>query len=144
MTSDQRAKFVEDFLAKHTVSVMAGKGKEYSRGEDDVNSNFKRVGQSSGLDPLTVAYVYAAKHWDSISNYVKNRNTPSGEPIEGRLGDLINYMLILASLIEETKVWGPGQLLAGVGAAQIGSGGKVGNSLNRVSQEEFAKIVWNT
>lgn len=103
MTSTERAIFVEHFLEEHCHKVMAGKGAEYSRGEEDVNSNFHRVAGSVGTDSLTVAYIYAAKHWDSISNYIKTRKTPSGEPIEGRLGDIINYCLILAALIHEAE-----------------------------------------
>jgi len=103
MTKDTRAEFVEQFLKDHCLSVMNSKGADYSRGELDVNSNFKRVASALDLDPLTVAYIYMAKHFDSISSYVKTRKISSGEPIEGRLGDLINYALILASLIEESK-----------------------------------------
>lgn len=123
MTSAERAKFVEQFLSEHCLKVMTGKGAEYSRGELDVNSNFKRVAGSIGSDPLTVSYVYAAKHWDSISNYVKTRTIPSGEPINGRLGDMINYMLILASLIEEERTTGHIKENSRILAAQAYSGG---------------------
>ena len=101
MNADQRARFISDFLDEHCHKVMEGKGAEYSRGEYDVNSNFKRVAEAIGQDPVTVAYVYLAKHFDSISNFVKTRSTPSGEPIMGRIGDAVNYLLILASLLEE-------------------------------------------
>lgn len=104
MTQTERAAFVENFLSTYCLPVMASKGGEYSRGEADVNSNFKRVGEGSGISALKTAYVYAAKHWDSISNYVKNDGKVAlTEPIEGRLGDMLNYILILASLIEEEK-----------------------------------------
>lgn len=105
MTTTERAKFVQDFLETHCLPVMASKGAEYSRGEVDVNSNFKRVGEGLGISPLKAALVYAAKHWDSIVNYVKNDGKVNlSEPIEGRLGDMLNYILIIASLIEEEKV----------------------------------------
>jgi hypothetical protein len=103
MTAAEREQFVKTFIDEYCLAVMATKGREYSRNEDDVNSNFKRVAKAAGLDPIKVAYIYAAKHWDSISNYVKTRETPSGEPIEGRLGDMLNYILILGSLIKEDQ-----------------------------------------
>lgn len=83
--------------------AMAGKGLEYSRGEEDANSNFKRVAEALNMRPVQVALVYFLKHVDSITNWVKTGNTPSGEPIEGRITDGINYLLIIGSLIQEEK-----------------------------------------
>lgn len=103
MNADRRKAFISEFLDTYCFAALRDKGIEYSRGEADVNSNFKRVGSAIGLDPVTVAYVYMAKHFDSISSFVKSRNTPSGESIESRLGDLINYALILACLLEEAR-----------------------------------------
>ena len=103
MTAKERADFINKFLKEHCFKLLDGKGLEYSQGTSDVNSNFKRVGSALGLDPLTVAYVYGAKHFDSITNYVKTRKITSDEPIEGRIADLINYLLIFACLIEEDK-----------------------------------------
>lgn len=102
MNAHDRSKYIEK-LIDSCLGLLADKGAEYSRGEEDVNSNFKRVAASVGSDPVTVAYVYMAKHLDSIANYVKTRETPSGEPIEGRIHDAINYLAILGSLIEESK-----------------------------------------
>lgn len=103
MNAETRKAYIEGFIENHVLAVLASKGSEYSRGEDDCNSNFKRVAEAIGLDPIKVAYVYLAKHLDSIANYVKTRETPSGEPIEGRLGDAVNYLMILGSLIEEEE-----------------------------------------
>lgn len=103
MRFNQRAKFIEDFLDTFCRPVMETKGEEYSRGEADCNSNFKRVAEGVGSDPVTICYVYLAKHLDSIANFVKTGATKSEESIEGRIGDAVNYLLILASLIEEQK-----------------------------------------
>ena len=101
MNAAQRSEYI-DKLMQSCLGLLKDKGLEYSRGEVDVNSNFKRVAESVGSDPVTVAYVYLAKHLDSIANFVKTRETPSGEPIEGRIADAINYLAIMGSLIEET------------------------------------------
>lgn len=100
MRFEDRAALIEEFVERNCKPLMAAKGAEYSRGEEDCNSNFKRVAESTGLDPIQVAYVYLAKHLDSISNFVKTKQTPSGEPIEGRIADAVNYLFILYSLIE--------------------------------------------
>lgn len=103
MEFKERAEFIKSFIDKHVHPVMAAKGEEYSRGEEDCNSNFKRVAEAVGGDPITICYVYLAKHLDSIASYVKTGEVKSDEPIEGRIGDAVNYLLILASLIEETR-----------------------------------------
>lgn len=108
MTSEERAEYIRWFDATYCAPLLESKGTEYSRGEDDCNSNFKRVAEGLGLDPVTVAWVYALKHIDSITNFVKTRETPSGERIEGRIGDAVNYLRILASLLHEELVSGKG------------------------------------
>lgn len=103
MNATERAAYIDDFMA-NCLGLLTNKGAEYSRGETDVNSNFKRVAAAIGSDPVTVAYVYLAKHLDSIANFVKTRETPSGEGIQGRLHDAVNYLAIMGSLIEEASV----------------------------------------
>lgn len=104
MTADERARFIKAFLDRYCFDVLRTKGREYSRGEEDVNSNFKRVAVAVGSDQETVVFVYLMKHIDSIAHFVKTRTTPSGESIFDRIGDAVNYLLILASVIEEDKV----------------------------------------
>lgn len=103
MRADERAEYINN-LIDSCLGLLANKGQEYSRGEADVNSNFKRVAEAIGSDPVSVAYVYFLKHIDSITNYVKTRETPSGEPIQGRIQDAINYLAILGSLIQESTL----------------------------------------
>lgn len=100
MTNNERAEFIKAFLDKYCTSVLESKGREYSREEVDVNSNFKRVGEAIGAEPTKVAWVYTLKHIDSISTFIKTRKEGT-EPIAGRIGDAINYLFIIASLLEE-------------------------------------------
>ena len=102
MIWEERSKYIAEFLEEHCLKVLTAKGVEYTRGEDDSNSNFKRVGKAIGIDPERIAWVYTLKHIDSISHYIKTGNAGT-EPIEGRIGDAINYLLILASLIKEKE-----------------------------------------
>src|SRR5262245_4270297 len=101
MTEQDRAAFFIKFLDTHSLPLLKTKGAEYSRGDIDVNSNFRRVALDLGVEPTFVCWVYLRKHLDSIANYVKNPATSLTESIESRIGDAINYLLILASLIQE-------------------------------------------
>ncbi len=106
MTSSEREEFKVWFRANYADKVMAVKGPEYSgtgRGStQDVNGNFKRVGELLGIDPLVVAAVYFLKHLDAILTYIK-LGTEGSEPIYGRFGDAYNYIEIMASLVAEQK-----------------------------------------
>lgn len=102
-TADRNA-YIEKFLDEHIRPVLMSKGVEYSQGQEDANSNFKRHAESLGMEPEQVLFVYLGKHMDSITYAIKTGNFfDLSEPIEGRVGDAINYLLILASLIEERR-----------------------------------------
>ena len=100
MTQKERDAFIKHFFEEYCVKVYQTKGKEYSRSEDDVNSNFKRLASELNLGSKKVLYIYLKKHLDAITNYI-NQGQVESEPIESRIGDAINYLFILASLIEE-------------------------------------------
>jgi hypothetical protein len=104
MNKDERNKHVEETFSK-LMAIMNSKGIEYSRGELDALSNFKRIAaelEGAPLDAITVAYIYSKKQKDAITNWVRTRKVFS-EPIEGRFHDDINYGLIILCLIEEQK-----------------------------------------
>lgn len=82
------------------------KGAEYS-GDFDRLANFRRNAEALGLRMEQVWAVYAAKHWDAIMTYVKD--LPAGvlrkrsEPIEGRVDDLITYLVLFRAMLDETS-----------------------------------------
>ena len=89
-----------------TSALLIAKGEEYA-GTSDRLANFKRGSALTGATPLQVAFVYASKHYDSLSTYIRKdaqgfKQTLS-EPIEGRLDDLINYCLLIKALIVESR-----------------------------------------
>lgn len=87
-------------------TLLKVKGGEYS-GSEDVLANFKRAAANTGAEPLTCLFIYMAKHWDSFSTYVRDKQTkqdrPRSEPILGRLDDLINYAILAKALIAEQE-----------------------------------------
>lgn len=80
------------------------KGGEYA-GDDDALANFRRNAEAVGLNMETVWRIYAAKHWDAVSQYVKDLNSgverPRLESIEGRIDDLIVYLCLFKAIIRE-------------------------------------------
>jgi hypothetical protein len=76
------------------------KGKDYAS-EHDALSHFKVRAESLGLTPEQVWAVLAGKHWEAIMEHCKEGKVKS-EPIEGRVQDLILYLLLLLGLIEDT------------------------------------------
>ena len=88
------------------IHLSTSKGEEYS-GNEDALANFKRNAERMGLDPLQVWFVYTAKHFDSVSTYIKdiaNKKVRNySEPISGRADDLIVYFLIFKALVQERE-----------------------------------------
>lgn len=93
-------------IQSDTVGILISKGAEYA-GSADRLANFKRGAASTGVEPLTVLHVYMAKHWDSVSSYVRAKQQGEepklSEPIVGRFYDLINYAVLAIALIEEAE-----------------------------------------
>ena len=86
----------------HQLSHL--KGGEYA-GDKDRLANFRRNAEALGLSMETVWAVYAAKHWDAIMQFVKDvatrTNRVRAEPIEGRIDDLIVYLLLFKAILAE-------------------------------------------
>ena len=88
---------------KTEMELMRDKGKEYTVSDEDKLKNFKSIGERLGLKPEMVCMVYLLKHMDSVRNFVIEGRESSNEPIEGRLHDIRNYILLLGAIIKENK-----------------------------------------
>jgi hypothetical protein len=88
----------------HILKLRRLKSREYSE-DGDALSNFRRNGRDLELPMEAVWRVYAMKHWDAISQYIRDRmkNAPRelSEPIEGRIDDLIVYLILFKAMIME-------------------------------------------
>lgn len=80
------------------------KGGEYS-GDHDRLANFRRNGAAQDLPMETIWSIYAAKHWDAIQQWIKDdRNGVMRdrlESIEGRVDDLLVYLLLFKAMLQE-------------------------------------------
>lgn len=97
-----------DKIFRDCIAVMRTKGTEYMAGDNDRFANFKRIAKKYDIPTELVAAIYLEKHLDSITNFIKQRckggkvkDIIATEPISGRIGDAINYLMLLDGIIEE-------------------------------------------
>ena len=94
--------------------VLCSKGREYqSTQKEGVNvfANFERGGADLAMNREELLWVYFSKHRDSISTFIKDLRTKDlaeidasvTEPIEGRIVDAINYLLLLYGMVEDRR-----------------------------------------
>jgi hypothetical protein len=86
--------------------LAASKGGEYS-GDIDRLLNFRRNAKEAETTMEFVWRIYASKHWDALMQYEKDLRVgverPRSEPIEGRIDDLIVYLLLFKAIVLERK-----------------------------------------
>jgi hypothetical protein len=96
-------KDIDEFL-RGCLSTMHNKGHDYREGnDDDLLHNFRTVGEDMNLSPEKVWYIYASKHWKAIKTFIKEGGQSESEPIDGRIKDMIVYLLLLYRRTEDMK-----------------------------------------
>jgi hypothetical protein len=83
------------------MRLMKDKGKEYTVNDTDKLKNFKSIAERLKTFPEFILLVYLLKHMDSIRNYILDGTEACDEPIEGRIIDARNYLLLLGAMIKE-------------------------------------------
>jgi hypothetical protein len=83
------------------------KGLEYA-GDLDALSNFKEQAQALSLSPEQILIIYAGKHKAALDTHWYQllgeiRKQKKSEPIEGRVNDLILYLILLKAIYKEYK-----------------------------------------
>ena len=101
MTHAQREKCIKDNLLV-MEKIRTTKGKEYANSTADANLNFYSDSEI-GVTPIQSLGVFMNKHYRSIRSWMKHGEVFSDESIEGRIYDMINYLLIRLTLIEDKK-----------------------------------------
>lgn len=95
-----------DSTFNNLLSLLKVKGGEYSSDADKL-SNFKRNAKELGVTPLQVWQIYFAKHKDALYTYIRDDATkqvrPRSEAIEGRIHDMIAYLLLCLALISDKE-----------------------------------------
>lgn len=105
-SNDRYAKLVEDTIHKMNELIRL-KGGEYAAGEDRL-INFRRNAEQSDCTMEQVWRIYAGKHWDAITQYIKdvanNVERPRSESISGRADDMIVYLTLFKAMVEEREI----------------------------------------
>lgn len=92
-------------IVEHCMATLNIKGEEYSR-EGDRLWNFKRAGVKKGETPAQALMGMKVKHdvsVDDIVDMLARGHVPSRAAMFEKIGDSINYLLLLAGLIEEAR-----------------------------------------
>ena len=88
------------------VELAQKKGGEYS-GDHDRLENFQRHGERLNLPMEVIWAVYAAKHWDAITQYCADvragKIRQRIESIESRCDDLIVYLILFKAMLQERE-----------------------------------------
>ena len=87
-------------------SIFTEKAKQYARG--DRLSNFKKAASFRGMSPEDILMGLVIKHFTALDDYVQDLTEEDiFMPIEQwleKIGDVINYMILLEALVMERHV----------------------------------------
>lgn len=86
---------------RDAMVIAHAKGADYTKGSLDALANFKEGGKALGIPPEKVCWVFMNKHYQAITNYVRTGGRSESEPIEERIKDMINYLVLLQAIITE-------------------------------------------
>lgn len=88
-----------EWMEWHAQTIRDAKGPEYTVGSSNRLDNFDLVARQLGLTPEQVLSVFAYKHWASVLSYCADPEREMSEPIEDRIADMINYLLLLYLMV---------------------------------------------
>lgn len=99
MTREEMRAFMEETIFPELMQVRKDGQREYAGGIDAFG-NFNRLSQELDVDRKKILWVYAMKHKDGIASYL-NGNTEQRDSVQGRIKDLIMYLMLLWGMTEE-------------------------------------------
>lgn len=107
-TQEDLNNVVDEFQAQ-SADLLRKKGGEYAT-DDDRLKNFRQVADLIGLDPEAVCMTYLLKHMQSLSQSIQTGDRPwawrdedGGEALKQRIADAINYLYLLAAILEHNQ-----------------------------------------
>jgi hypothetical protein len=92
-----------DAILRTCLEVLKVKGRDYTIGSADRLQNFKDVGNMVNEPPMKVLATYLWKHVAAVFSYIKSGGQNESEPIELRIVDCINYLLLLGKMVRENE-----------------------------------------
>lgn len=86
--------------------LLVVKGGEYAADNDRL-ANFREAARRTGMTPAQVLLIYLDKHYSAICNHIKDEAKGTvrakSEPIEGRVNDMLNYLLLYKAMLSENR-----------------------------------------
>lgn len=86
-----------------TVKVLGNKEKEYAS-DDDRLHNFKATAEMLRCTPAQALLGMVAKHLTSVVDAVKDEKVLTRQQWDEKLGDIINYMILLEGITFEEEM----------------------------------------
>ncbi|MBV9125656.1 MAG: hypothetical protein JO112_20085 [Planctomycetes bacterium] len=86
------------------IDLIRAKNADYTQGtaQRDRIAHFREAAKDLELPMLKVWQVFVRKHWAVIQK-VANGGHAESEPIDGRINDVINYMVLLGAILDDGK-----------------------------------------
>lgn len=86
------------------IDLIKAKNSDYTGGQAkrDRIAHFREAARDLDLPILKIWQVFTRKHWSAIQKFV-NGGTLESEPVDGRINDIINYMVLLGAIIDDKK-----------------------------------------
>lgn len=86
------------------MDLIRAKNADYTEGNQkkDRIKHFRQTAEELDLPMKKVWSVFVRKHWSAIQKYVKFGQTES-EPIDGRINDVINYLVLFGAIVSEEQ-----------------------------------------
>jgi hypothetical protein len=102
MNTEQFNAIIEQRIEK-IKSIFLEKSEQYARG--DRLSNFKKAAAFRGKEPEEILMGLVIKHFTALDDFIQDlpeKKMPI-EQWEEKIGDIINYMILLEAMIKESK-----------------------------------------
>lgn len=105
MTQEKFNVFAKNFV-KQTTSVLYAKGKSYALNHSDRLEHFKRAGRYLDTTPKEACLAQLTKHLISIRDMVCTKEIAkfSPEQWDEKIGDAINYLVLLRALVIDEEI----------------------------------------
>ena len=83
--------------------VLTNKAIEYSTGADRLH-NFKQAANVMRGTQAEACFAFMTKHFVNVTDAVTNNENVSQEWIDEKIGDLVNYVILLEAILTEECV----------------------------------------
>ena len=100
MTNDKFIKMVKEVF-EQKLRLLERKGKIYGS-DDDRLRQFRLMSAITGMEEQQTAIILASKHFTALCGIISKREYVDFELIDEITGDIINYMLLIRAIYQES------------------------------------------